>query len=579
MEARDLAERNARLVLPMETMLATRVGLFEDAPEVATATTLGLYLNLLNVFLYMMNYNIVIPLLDDFCDHLHISHSTSGAVIGVADIMAIIVSVGYSIWTNYSFKQPLLFASITCLAGNVLVTLAYDWGGLPMLFIGRLLTGVGAARALNRRYIADFVSVEGRTTASIGFVAASAAGMAAGPFASVPLSSIFDRADDKWKLLGFSVNAITVSGWLMIVLWAAFWFTAVTFFEEPLKATQGEPGGHEGNSDEQGQQQEEDWHHHDIRDAAEDLEVLIDHQKDQIRESGEKGARKPDDDDESAHDEGDDEFNGDSDDVRKPLLSNGGTTSRRSGGPLALRGTGQPRRSASKDGVAAAAAGGDSAAPRHRSSDDGHAGGGAPRAQPTAFETAGASPSGREWGSATDLVERDRANGAKSNEHEEDTASDVGGSPAHAHSSSAHLSPEQIAEVANKRKDKPKSDDGSAADEQNQQADQSTLQAMRSAVRRGPRSFWQWLQEDRHTLPTISCTLMLFLLKLLQQGSVSATPLFAGEFFGWDKSAVGLFMAGMSLAMLPLNLSVASMTTLVRHVAHPFHLLLTTTIL
>ena len=77
--------------------------------------------------------------------------SVAGAVIGCADIMAIIVSVGYSIWTNRSFKQPLIFASITCLVGNLLVTLAYDAGGLPLLLVGRLLTGTGAARALNRR--------------------------------------------------------------------------------------------------------------------------------------------------------------------------------------------------------------------------------------------------------------------------------------------------------------------------------------------------------------------------------------------------------------------------------------------
>ena len=90
MQAKDLAERNAKLVLPMDTMFATRVGLFEEAPDVPSATTLGLALNLVNVFLYMMNYNLVIPLLEDFCAHLGVKSSVSGAVIGCADIMAII---------------------------------------------------------------------------------------------------------------------------------------------------------------------------------------------------------------------------------------------------------------------------------------------------------------------------------------------------------------------------------------------------------------------------------------------------------------------------------------------------------
>jgi hypothetical protein len=58
---------------------------------------------------------------------------------------------------------------------------------------------------------------------------------------------------------------------------------------------------------------------------------------------------------------------------------------------------------------------------------------------------------------------------------------------------------------------------------------------------------------------------MLFLLKLLQQGAVSAVPLFTINFYGWDVGGVGLFMAGMSLAMLPLNFSVAAIASMVRH--------------
>ena len=49
----------------------------------------------------------------------------------------------------------------------------------------------GAARAVSRRYIADFVSKSGRTKASAAFVGSSAMGMALGPllariFASFP---------------------------------------------------------------------------------------------------------------------------------------------------------------------------------------------------------------------------------------------------------------------------------------------------------------------------------------------------------------------------------------------------------
>ena len=61
MEAKDLAERNAQLVLPLQTNIATRAGIFEQAPETPTATLLGLTLNLVNVFLYMTKCAAVPP--------------------------------------------------------------------------------------------------------------------------------------------------------------------------------------------------------------------------------------------------------------------------------------------------------------------------------------------------------------------------------------------------------------------------------------------------------------------------------------------------------------------------------------
>jgi hypothetical protein len=52
-----------------------------------------------------------------------------------------------------------------------------------------------------------------------------------------------------------------------------------------------------------------------------------------------------------------------------------------------------------------------------------------------------------------------------------------------------------------------------------------------------------------HFLPTVTCATMLFLLKLLQQTTVSAVPVFTGDFYGWSESDVSLFMTALSLAM------------------------------
>ena len=425
MAAKDLAERNAKLVQPMQTILAARAGIFEAAPAVATATALGLALNLLNVFLYMTNYNLVIPTLDAFCRHLGVPSSLSGAVIGAADIMAIIVSVGYSLWTNHSFRQPLLFASVTCLIGNLLVTLAYNWGGLPLLFLGRLLTGAGAARALNRRYIADFVSIDARTTASIGFVAASAAGMAAGPFLVLPLSSLLDRYGDSWTVLGgLTLNVITVSGWIMVFTWAAFSIVALLFFVEPLPPRSSP--------------------------SAAGVEPLLPSTIVDVA----RVASVPEED---LRDDADAD-----DAITVPLMLPP---------PMA----------------------------------------------------AGAAPAG----AAEPPL------------------------PAAADAAEALPLPTAAAGV-------------SFGAKQADPADVAAAESAAAALELPPRSWRARLHSDAHLLPTIACTLMLFLLKLLQQGSVSAVPLFTMSFYGWDMSTVGLFMAAMSLAMLPLNFSVAAITAVVR---------------
>ena len=66
--------------------------------------------------------------------------------------------------------------------GNLLYTLALDLNAPFLLFLGRFCIGVGGSRVINRRYIADTVSVSERTKFSAAFVAAGSLGMALGPF-------------------------------------------------------------------------------------------------------------------------------------------------------------------------------------------------------------------------------------------------------------------------------------------------------------------------------------------------------------------------------------------------------------
>eukprot|EP00892_Ulva_mutabilis_P003282 jgi/Ulvmu1/1325/UM011_0053.1 len=425
------ARRNAELIRPLEASYAVTAGIFEPAPAADRATRVGLWLNLLNVFLYMTNYNLVIPTIGPFCDKLGVPASTAGLVIGCADFMAILVAMGYSVWSNRTFKRPLLCASVVCAFGNLLVTLSYDTGGLALLLAGRLLTGAGNGRVLNRRYIADFVSLEGRTIASIAFVAASAAGMALGPFIAVPLTMLLGRYGDTWRVAGLTVNVITVEGWLMVVVWLLFFVIAALYFDEPLAP-----------------------------DAAEEEATAA-----------------------AAADAMDGS-------VSQPLLPPPTPLSERSGG----NGTEE-------------------------------------RAEAAAVDAAFDDPESSE-GEAVDGAAAAAASAAVDPAAEADAAS----------ASAAPAAP---------------SGDRAAAE-----GAMKTLAADGEAAAAPVWAHFAAVLREPSLLPTVACIVMLFLLKLLQQGSVSAVPVFTGDFYGWQQGTVGLFMTALSLAMIPVNFSVAALATL-----------------
>jgi hypothetical protein len=562
MEAKEMAERNARLVQPVLNTFTTRVGIFEEAPEHPTATLLGLSLNLINVLLYMTNYNLVIPFLDDFCNHLHVPTSLSGAVIGCADIMAIVVSVGYSIWTHHSFKQPLIFAAAMCLAGNLLVTVAYDWGGLPLLLVGRLLTGTGAARALNRRYIADFVSIEGRTSASIGFVAASAAGMALGPFMAVPLSFWLDRYSDTWSVWGLSMNVITMSGWLMVFLWALFGIVTLLFFEEPLRrplpaAVAARSSsidlciqGPEEPSDDAAEPLLADWFCKEhppkpMREAAQPIGSLA------VQSAKSEGGITPSDMGALLMgSEGSGEANS-----AKPASLGQASNSKASGGPEAAPGNATVvahKQSTLAQGFsspfsvtediesAQESSGADGLDPPHSSC--------APCSAACSVSVDKYRLSSvHDFKLAESMREGHGSCSVTAGEEDvpflaEDTAADAGdGVMDDLQASFIHTSDADAARMGHE------------------------LPWPECVEQTLPRqNVLKRVAEDVHFLPTVACIVMLFLLKLLQQGAVSAVPLFTIHFYGWDMSGVGLFMAGMSLAMLPLNFSVAAVASMVR---------------
>ena len=140
---------------------------------------------------------------------------------------ALIATVLYGFWSNYSYRHALIFASASSFCGNILYALALKYNSMKMVLFGRFLVGFGSARSINRRYIADVFSKADRTAASADFVTYSALGMAAGPASAFAIGHFtFHSNNLLW-------TDVTAPGWVMLIAWGIFSVLLLIFFQEP----------------------------------------------------------------------------------------------------------------------------------------------------------------------------------------------------------------------------------------------------------------------------------------------------------------------------------------------------------
>ncbi|XP_039138289.1 SPX domain-containing membrane protein OsI_21475-like [Dioscorea cayenensis subsp. rotundata] len=189
---------------------------------------MSLLLNLVNTFLYMVNTYIIVPTADDYALSLGAAATVCGVIIGSMAVAQVFSSVYFSAWSNKSYFRPLVFSSIMLFLGNVLYALAYDLNSLAVLLIGRLLCGLGSARAVNRRYISDCVPAKIRMQASAGFVSASALGMACGP-------ALAGLLQTRFKIYSLTFSQSTLPGWVMALAWLAYLIWLWISFKEPVR--------------------------------------------------------------------------------------------------------------------------------------------------------------------------------------------------------------------------------------------------------------------------------------------------------------------------------------------------------
>ncbi|ONK73330.1 uncharacterized protein A4U43_C04F29820 [Asparagus officinalis] len=200
----------------------------EDQVDSERYHFMSLLLNLANTFLYMVNTYIIVPTADDYSTSLGAAPTVCGVIIGSMAVAQVFSSVYFSAWSNKSYFKPLLFSSIMLFLGNTLYAVAYDFRSITVLLVGRLLCGLGSARAVNRRYISDCVPLKIRMQASAGFVSASALGMACGPALAGLLRINF-------KIYSLTINQNTSPGWIMALAWLMYLLWCWSSFKEPAR--------------------------------------------------------------------------------------------------------------------------------------------------------------------------------------------------------------------------------------------------------------------------------------------------------------------------------------------------------
>jgi MFS-type transporter involved in bile tolerance (Atg22 family) len=207
----------------------------EELEHLKSKVRVSSILNLCSSMLYMCNYYIVAPTSASYAERLGMKASEASLIIGMTPVAALVSTVLFSWWTNHSYKSALIFASACSVLGNLCYSLGLPLNSIALVLIGRLLTGFGSARSINRRYICDTFPREERTAASASFVTASAMGMAAGPAIASILHYVTSRKDGSERFATLYWQSENAPGWFMVACWLVFLVCLVFQFMDPPK--------------------------------------------------------------------------------------------------------------------------------------------------------------------------------------------------------------------------------------------------------------------------------------------------------------------------------------------------------
>ena len=235
MRGRHLKEEMQLIAVWRETRDFSAASQKDEGEKIDPKNIIPLLLNLIACFIYMMGHYIIEPSSAYYAEALGFDDSMAGLMVGLSPTFAIVSAVGYSIWTNYNYKTPILFACSLAFVGNLLYACALSYQSMTICLIGRALTGLGATKVINRRYVADATTVALRTPANAALALGTALGAAMGPAVALVIANL----DFNFVLPLFgqqNFNAMTGPGFIMALLWLLFAIVASFAFTEPVRS-------------------------------------------------------------------------------------------------------------------------------------------------------------------------------------------------------------------------------------------------------------------------------------------------------------------------------------------------------
>lgn len=198
----------------------------------------------------MMNSYIIEPSSAHYAEALGSKDAVAGLMLGATPLFALTSCIAYSYWTNYNYRNPLLFAGILQFLGNFCYANAYAYQSIELCLIGRAMTGLGAPRIINRRYVADATPFKLRTMTSAMFAMAMAVGSACGPGMAILLDMVPEFQFHLPFLETQYFNGMTGPGYFMSLNWFMYTLCIASFFTEPTRSGLEELKKREGQLDE-----------------------------------------------------------------------------------------------------------------------------------------------------------------------------------------------------------------------------------------------------------------------------------------------------------------------------------------